>query len=456
MRIRVHSLVAAHRARRLRGLLPAVVAGIVALFAQTTVVSAQDAAEQQRLFAQMMRQPTNHDLTFEFVRVATARGDYEAAIGALERLMFFNPKLTRVKYELGALYFRLGSYEMAKRYFREAQASPDLDPVTRVRIETYLPDAEKQTQAGRLSGFLQTGIRYQSNASFAPSTGTIRLGGQDLALLPTAQKQSDINWFGLAGISHDYDLGNQRGDTLETRFVGYLTQQQHFDQLSVGLFDISFGPRLALSPEYLPGVTIKPYVVGGNTWIDGASYMSSAGAGVGIKVPVNDRFTFGPNFEWRHADFRTGDVVPVSGFNTGDWYTTGIAASYRIAQGINLDTRGLYRRGESAFVFQSFDQWAAEAAITFEFAPPWAMIPRNWSVAPFVKFIETSFDAPNPFIDPLTARRDQQWSVGAMFNAPITRTFGVSTAIQYDHISSSLPNYRLENFSVMFGPTVRF
>lgn len=452
----VRSTIAVHRARRSRGLMPLVFSALVGLCAQTAIASAQDAAEQQRLFEQMLRQPTNHDLTFEFVRVATVRGDYEAAIGALERLMFYNPKLTRVKYELGALYFRLGSYEMAKRYFREALASPDLDPVTRVRIETYLPDAEKQTQASRLSGFVQTGIRSQSNASFAPSTGTIRLGGQDLALLPTAQKKSDINWFGLAGISHDYDLGNQRGDMLETRFVGYLTQQQHFDQLNVGLFDISFGPRLALSPEHLPGVTIKPYVVGGNTWIDGKSYMSSAGAGVGIKVPVNDRFTFGPDFEWRRADFKTNDPVPVSGFNSGDWYTAALAGSYRIAQGINLDARGLYRRGDSSFVFQSFDQWAAEAAITFEFAPPWATIPRNWSIAPFVKFIETRFDAPNPNIDPLTARRDQQWSFGAMFNAPITRTFGVSAAIQYDHINSSLPNYQLENFSVMFGPTVRF
>ncbi len=449
-------MIAAYRARRLRSVAPFVLSAIIGLCAHVAVAHAQDAAEQQRLFEQMLRQPGNHDLTFEYVRVATARGDYEAAIGALERLMFFNPKLTRVKYELGALYFRLGSYEMAKRYFREAQASPDLDPVTRVRIETYLPDTEKQTQASRLSGFVQTGIRSQTNASFAPSTGTIRLGGQDLALLPTAQKQSDVNWFGLAGVSHDYDLGNQRGDMLETRFIGYLTQQQRFDQYNVGLFDISFGPRLALSPEYLPGVTIKPYVVGGNTWLDGASYMSSVGAGVGIKVPVNDRFTFGPDFEWRHADFNNNEVVPVSGFNTGDWYTTGMAASYRIAQNINLDARGLYRRGESAFVFQSFDQWAAEAAITFEFAPPWTMIPRNWSIAPFVKYIDTSFDAPNPFIDPLTARHDQQWSVGAMFNAPFTRTFGVTAAIQYDHVASSLPNYRLNNFSVMVGPTARF
>lgn len=417
---------------------------------------AQDAAQQDQLFQQMVRNPKNHELTFDFVRVATARGDYEAAIGALERLLFYNPKLTRVKYELGALYFRLGSYEMAKRYFKEALASPDIDAVTKQRVETYLPDTEKQLQPSRFSGFVQTGIRSQSNASFSPGGGILRLGGQDLALLPTARQKSDINWFGLAGVSHDYDLQNQRGDILETRAVGYLTQQDRLPDLNVGTIEASFGPRLALAPELLPGATIKPYIVGGNTWLAGANYLSTVGAGVSLKFPVNDRFSFGPDFEYRRAEFKTGDVIPVSGFNTGDWFTTGISASAVISQQIKLDTRGLYRRGESAFAFQSFDQWAIEAALTFEFAPPADWMSRNWSVAPFVRRIETRFDAANPFIDPFTVRSDGQWSVGALFNAPITKTFGLSTAVQYDRTTSSLPNYRLENFSVMFGPTARF
>lgn len=417
---------------------------------------AQSAQEQDQLFQQMVRNPANHELTFEFVRVATARSDYEAAIGALERLLFYNPRLTRVKYELGALYFRLGSYEMAQRYFREALASQDLDAITKERIETYLPQTEKQLQQSRLSGFVQTGIRSQSNASFAPGGGVLRLGGNDLALLPTARQKSDINWFGLAGISHDYDLQNQRGDVLETRAVGYLTQQQRLPDLNVGFFDLSFGPRLALAPELFPGATIKPYVAGGNTWLGGSSYFSTVGAGVALQFPVNNRFSFGPDFDWRRADFKNGDLTPVSGFNSGDWFTVGMSASALIAQQIKLDMRGLYRRGESAFAFQSFDQWGAEAALTFEFAPPFEKISRNWSVAPFVRRVETRFDAANPFIDPLTIRRDGTWSVGALFDMPLTGTFGLSTAVQYDRTDSTLPNYRLDNFSVMFGPTARF
>lgn len=434
---------------------------LLAIFAVLATVQvdsahAQTAEDQNQLFQQMVRNPRNHEITYRFARVATERGDYEAAVGALERLLFYNPKLTRVKYELGSLYFRLGSYEMARRYYREVLASSDADAITRARVEAYLPQAEKQLSQSRLSGFIQTGLRSQTNATFAPTGGVLRLGGQDLALLPTAGKRSDLNWFGLAGVSHDYDLQNQRGDVLETRALGYLTAQQRLSDLNVGFFDVSFGPRLALAPELLPGATIKPYVVGGNTWLGGSTYLSTGGAGVSVKIPVNDRFTFGPDFEWRRSNFDTRDRVPVSSFNSGDWYTAGLTGSFNITQRVKLDTRGIFRRGESGFAFQSFDQWAIEAALTFQFTPPFEMITRNWSVAPFARYVETKFDAANPFIDPNIVRRDGQWSVGALFDAPITNYLGVSVAVQYDKTTSTLPNYRLDNFSVMFGPTARF
>lgn len=424
--------------------------------ASSIAVFAQDASLQQRLFEQTVREPTDYEATFEFVRVATARGDFEAAIGALERLLFYNPRLTRVKYELATLYFRMGSYEMAKRYFTEALNSPDLNPITRARIETYLPDAEKQLQQSRFSGFLNTGVRYQTNPSYAPAGGVIRLGGLDFALLPNVMRKSDWNWFGLVGLSHDFDLQNQRGDLFETRFVGYATHQFRVKDIDVGLFDLSWGPRLALAPEFWPGATVKPYVVGGNAWIDGRSYLSTVGAGLSFGLPITSRFTIAPEFEWRRADIDSRNLVLLTGFSSGDWYTGGVAGSVKFYEWLKLDMRGLYRRGESRFAFHSFDQWVGEAALTIEFAPPFEILSRNWSVAPFGKIIHTDFDAANPFIDPLVTRADRQWIVGAMFNAPIAKGFGVSATVQYDKVESTIKNYRNNNFSVMFGPTARF
>jgi predicted RNA-binding protein with PUA-like domain len=94
--------------------------------------------------------------------------------------------------------------------------------------------------------------------------------------------------------------------------------------------------------------------------------------------------------------------------------------------------------------------------LSFAFAPPFGMVSRNWSIAPFVRFISTRFDAANPFIDPATVRRDNEWITGVVFDTPLTRTFGLSTIVQYDKVSSTLPNFRQDNLSVMFGPTARF
>jgi hypothetical protein len=420
------------------------------------IVHAQDESQQQQLFERMVREPTNYDVTFEFVRVATARGDYEAAIGALERLLFYQPKLTRVKYELGSLYFRMGSYEMAKRYFLEARQSPDLSPVTRERIDTYLPDAEKQLQQSRFSGFLNTGVRYQTNANFAPTSGTIFLGGQEFALLPTVTHRPDWNWFGIVGLAHDYDLQNQRGDVFETRFIGYATRQFRLEELDVALFDLSWGPRLALAPDLLPGATVKPYIVGGKSWVGGNSYLATAGAGVVIMVPFDSRFSIGPEFEWRRANIDTGDIFPVSSFGSGDWYTVGASSAVKFGQTSRLDSRVLYRRGDSNLPWQNFDQWIGAAALTIEFPPPFEMMSRNWSLAPFARIIKTEFGAANPFIDPMIVRSDLEWIVGAMFNAPLTKGIGVSTTVQYDRVRSTITNFSQNNLSVMFGPTARF
>ncbi len=413
-------------------------------------------SEQQLLFQRMMREPTNYEVTFQFVHVATANEDYEAAIGALERLLYYEPKLTRVKYELGILYFRLRSFEMAKHYFTEALKSPDLDPVTRERIETYLPDADKQTQASRFSGFAQAGVRYQSNANFSPTTGTVRLNGNDFALLPVGRQQSDWSAFEMLGLSHDYDFQNQRGDLFETRFIGYATQQFKLTDLDVALFDISAGPRLMIAPEALPGLSIKPYVVGGNAWVGGKSYVGSVGAGVSMNVPVVNRLAFVPGFEWRNATVNTGDVIPVTGFGSGNWFSPSLGVIADLTSMIKFEGLGLYREGRSSTAFQSFRQWEGQAALTFEFTPPFAFISRNWSISPFARYIRTDFNGPNPAIDQFITEIDREWVYGAMFNTPLWRNVAVSTTVQFDRTKSTLPNYSQHNFSVLTGPSVRF
>jgi hypothetical protein len=435
--------------------------GVLGALALTLLASTQAARaqaigdEQEWLFQQMVRQPSNYDVTMAYVRVATERGDYEAAIGALERLLYYNPNLALVKYELGTLYFRLRSFDMARRYFLEALATPGLDEATRARIAVYLPDTERQSQRSRFAGFAHTGARYQSNANFAPTGDTVRVGGIDLGLPSTTSGRSDWNWFGLVGLSHDFDLQDRLGTVFESRFAGYATKQFRLDDLDVGLVDGSFGPRIPIPAGIFAGASIKPYVAGGNIWVDGDQYLTSGGAGVGLALQVTQQWVLEPVFEWRRVDF-TNQFPTFADFSTGDWYTYGVASRLALADRVRLDARGFYREGDGSMPFHDFTQWLAEAALTFHFAPPFPSIPRLWSVSPFAKYIRTEFDAPNPSIDEDVTRRDTHWVAGIIFDTPISRTFGIKTVVQYDKVESTLPNYRHDNYSVLSGPTARF
>jgi hypothetical protein len=42
----------------------------------------------------------------------------------------------------------------------------------------------------------------------------------------------------------------------------------------------------------------------------------------------------------------------------------------------------------------------------------YALLNERGGVSPFARVIKTTFDAANPFIDPITVRRDNEWIAG--------------------------------------------
>ncbi len=417
---------------------------------------AETRADQDRLFAATLREPTNYDLTFQYVQVSIALSDYEAAIGALERLLFYNPDLTRAKFELGMLYFRMGSYENALRYFKEAEAAPDLDPDLRARLAVYLPDTEKQLQPSRWSGFLQTGVSYQSNVSALPEGGAISVFGTSLPLGANTPQKSDGDVFGLVRLSNDYDLQNQRGDTIETRFIGYGTAQFVLSQFDLGYAEASIGPRLALNPEAWPGVSVKPYVVGNLSWIGGTSYLNSGGAGVALRVQPSSVWSIEPDFEWRRVSVNNPGAVEVTALGSGDFYSFSVAAIYKFTDIVSLEVQPILARAAADNSWQSFDQGGLTAGLRLELAPPFTWMPRNWMVMPYMSLLWDSFDTPDPAVEPSVRRRDIAGYGGVLLDMPITANLGVSGMLQYARTDSNISNFKYDNFTVMFGPTARF
>lgn len=430
--------------------------GVLALASAAPPAVAQDArAEQARLAEETRLNPADHKANFRYILLSVQLRDYEAAIGALERLLAANPRLAPVRKALGVLYARLGAGETAAMHLRAALEGELLDPAQRAQIEALLPELQKELEPSRWSGRLQAGVRSQSDATFFPTNGLFLAGGVGVAA--PYRRRADFNAFELAEIANDTDLDIQGDAQFETRFKGYATQQFHLPSYDVGVFGLTAGPRLALDPTGAPGVTVKPYVTGMTSYVGGSNYLNSGGAGVSVNAPLGDNFALEPGVEYRYlAVAAAGRFPSAASLGTGSAVTASIGGSWAPRGAPRLETRAAFTRANANRLSQSFDQIEGQALLRFDFASPISGLPGKWSIAPFGRIFHVSYDAADPVVDPWRARRDTGWASGVLVEAPLTRWVGVTAAFEYARYNSNLPNFRTDNLSVWFGPVARF
>ena len=140
------------RVKRLRrvfilcaGIVGADVLSIEHTLAQAPAVPSSELKRQyDAAFQETLSKPADLDVLFRFAGLATQMGDLEGAISALERMLLVNPDLPRVRLELGVLYYRLGSYEVARTYLDTALKSPALPADVRSKAQEYLAEIESK------------------------------------------------------------------------------------------------------------------------------------------------------------------------------------------------------------------------------------------------------------------------------------------------------------------------
>lgn len=100
-------------------------------------------ASYDAAFKATMDKPADPAVLLKFAEVAVEFGDLEGAISALERLLLIDGDQPEVKLELGVLYYRLGSVEVARTYLQEARDSDSATTEIRQRAETFLKEGVK-------------------------------------------------------------------------------------------------------------------------------------------------------------------------------------------------------------------------------------------------------------------------------------------------------------------------
>ena len=244
--------------------------------------------EYDAMFAQVLREPANLDLSFRFAEIATAAGDYEAAIGALERMLSYNPALPRVRLELGILYFRLGSYEMARSYLAGALAGADVPPEVRARVEPFLFEIDRPPRHDTVERFGQLGVRFQTNANASPSE-LARSRGRRLRRHSRSALRQRSRTGTCSGLPRRAPHPRFRqparrclGDE-PRRLRGAPVQDR---AARSRLAEIQTGPRLALMSDLWVGSSIRPYVLANAVTLGNSSYLTTLGTALSLGLPL--------------------------------------------------------------------------------------------------------------------------------------------------------------------------
>jgi len=402
------------------------------------------------LFLTNLTRPSDLTNTLQYAASASA-DDIESAIGTYEQLLFYNPSLSKIRFELGVLYYRLGSYEMSRGYFKSALEQQDISPALRQRTEDLLADVDKQLMADRFTGFVRIGLGYQTNPGGGPGPGTVLASGRSFDSRFFAK--GDGNWFGAFAVNYVHDFENQRGDTFEATLQGYDAQQFSLHQFDIGTLELRAGPRFVLTPGSPYAVSIKPYFVANGALLANTIYSGGAGGGLTMHATVGN-VLLDPFAEVVQQSFRNSTFYPLASNLSGPLSTVGLQASGPIASGLGWQARGAFAHSTANFGPDSYDAFAAD------FWLPWNFSllgdGRLWTITPIAGFTHWQYNAPDPTIDPLNTPHTTEWRAGLGLDVPLWSKVYMSMLVQYRADTSNVQAFTMHDFAISGGPTFKF
>lgn len=464
------------------GMLAVVLAAVVVQFGFAMPTAAQSAAaqgdtaalkrEQDALFKRVLANPGDVATSFRYAEVSAALEDFEAAVGALERLQFFNPNLPQIALELGVIYFRMGSYAMARANFTKAMAAPDLSPDVRAKVEGYLKEIEKRLGSNQTTGFLHTGVRHQTHASAAPPDMLARGFRFDGTLDKKFANQSDTDWYALGVFRNILDFGTQNGDAWETTLDVYLSKHDKISRLDTALAEIQTGPRFALFPDIMRGWSIRPYGTVGGIHLGDHQYLSSQAAGVSIGWVPSPGWVFEAGYEHAYRRFNSTFDDPTAGLQTGGQDVGYLTASGPFIAGWKWFLRGAVTDTQAQVDWESYRSSTLDLSLAYGLPVLGTMV----RIMPFAGIATRHYGGPEPLLDldprrPLKeqrlrqddaeteadiVRKDIERRVGLGLDVQVRQNIGLGIRIQYSKTGSTLPGHETDNLSIYGGPTVHF
>ena len=413
-----------------------------------------DSAGQQEYEAALQKvlaDPDDPVAMATFANVATRVGNYESAVSTLERVLMMRPELSRVRLELGVLYYRMHALAVAQVQIQRALDSGKLSADEADRARAFLLRIQWARAGFHLFGSVSAGVRYQSNANAGLTSPSLRDAGFDVPTPPNRRTKGDFNTFVQIQAVHSYDLPSPYADDWETTLFVYWPHQFEVRDADVGVAEATTGPRFRLFPGAIDNLTIRPYGIGGVSEIDYEFNNAVGGGGVELSK------RFGPSFLGRlvyEARYRRFDNLhdDQSGLTNrveatvARWWTSDLVTALA----------GSFADDDANESFRSNRQWAVWGTGTWRYRNPLGLSPWPWEAAALGRWTKLRYRAPDDRIDPFTRRDDDELQFVLRNSIGVARDVALFAEFEYRDQRSNLSNDDFTNFVGAIGATWRF
>jgi hypothetical protein len=421
---------------------------------------AADAADQaayDAAFDAMQRDPGNSDKALAYAEAAIKVGDLEGAIGALERLLIFNPDLPRIRLEVGVLYYRLGSYDLSRSYLSQLAARSDLPPDVRDKVQEYLAQIDRQASPHRITGGVIAGFRYQTNATYGSSSSGLSILGLSFPQASNTAGKGDANFFGLGSVNYVYDFQQAEPLTVEANLTMYGAKQFRQTFLDLSLTQIDVGPRIGL-PNLLEGASVRPYVIGDYLSLGGSHFLASYGGGVNVVAPVMDRLSLLSNFEIQNRQYYMDPGRPRIEDRTGDYVAIRLSPQYALADNQIV---GFIAEYDQTLASQAYERnyqvvLGPTYQIRFGSPVPETGLVRPWTASLGFDHIWRYYNKPDLLVDPFNTRNDSQYDIGGTLEVPVVDGLSALLQAQQTWQNSNIQNYKYTNTIGMMALSLTF
>ena len=430
--------------------------GLATATAAQSPTNEADEAALEAAFQAMIADPGNLELTLAYARIAIDVGDYETAIGALERILIVSPDLPTVRADLGILYFRLKSYPMARQHLKRALASGQLSAAQTQRAERILLSLDATDRKHRFSGRVTAGFRYQSNANSGPDSDVVRAAGLDVVLDDDFQEQDDGDFFAIARGRHNYDF--QRQDYLSWETTAFFFTKRQFDVEDIDAITLegTTGPRWQPLPVQWKGFSIRPHFVANIVFRDDDRLSNVYGMGMDFLYASERRYRITARFQHRQRDYNATDARPFVEEREGHENYFAVDYRYLIRQNLTLYGRLDVIDRSAKTDFNDSLEVGGLIRVDYAYDAPVNLFPGRWRAYVTGGYRNADYDGANPRVDPNETRNDDIWrfSVGNAF--PITPRWQANIEVSGRFADSNLPNFERENISASANVTYWF